>query len=101
MALKSFRAAAFAAKHFAARALHGVTTVLASLGAWGGRAEEKKKKPHKVVEPDVVEEAFPVDVVSRLREEMLSASLTAEVIARAKQRSKRIRAEESALLLMI
>lgn len=98
MALKTFRAAAFAAKHFAARALHGVSVVMASLGAWGGKTEEKKRKKPKLAAPEV-EESFPVEVVSRLRDEMLSSSIAADVIARAKTR--RIRAEETALLLMI
>ena len=75
-----------------------VPVSLASLGGWPAK---KRKKADEDDEPEEVSEAFPADVVSRIRNEMLSASLAQDVIARAKSRAKRMRSEEEALLLML
>ena len=75
-----------------------VPVSLASLGGWPAK---KRKKAHEDNDLEEVSEAFPADVVSRIRNEMLSASLAQDVIARAKSRAKRMRSEEEALLLML
>jgi hypothetical protein len=98
MALSTFRAALFAAKHFAAQTLAGVQQYFASLGAWGGKDEQEKPRKKKETPQEIVE-PLPVEVIARLREEMLSASLAADVVSRAKAR--RTRADEEALILMI
>ena len=72
---------------------------VASLGGWSG--EQKPKKKRLDDELETIQEAIPVDVVSRIRNEMLSASLAQDVIARAKSRAKRMRSDEEALLLML
>lgn len=91
--LKSFLRKAFSAKSF-----KGLGEFFASLGSWGGKVEEEKPRKKKEAQQQVVE-PLPVEVVARLREEMLSASLAADVVSRAKAR--RIRANEEALILMI
>lgn len=90
--LKSFLRKAFSAKSF-----KGLGEFFASLGAWGGKVEEEK--PRKKKAQQQIAEPIPVEVVARLREEMLSASLAVDVIQRAKAR--RNRADEEALILMI
>ena len=72
---------------------------VASLGGWSG--EQKREKKRFDDDLGEIEEALPLDVVSRIRNEMLSASLAQDVIARAKSRAKRMRLEEEALLLML
>ena len=70
---------------------------MASLGSWSGKTEEQRKK--EVIDDVVAEPIHPM-VVARLRDEMLSASLAQDVIARAKAASRK-RNNEVALLLMI
>jgi hypothetical protein len=75
-------------------------SVPASLGAWG--PVEQRKKPRKRLDDDLeVEESLPDATVARLTKEMLAASLSADMADRARTRSRRMRAEEEALLLMI
>jgi len=76
-----------------------VPVLPASLGGWTD--DRKRKKRRLDDELDEIQEALPADVVSRIRNEMLSASLAQDVIARAKSRAKRMRSEEEALLLML
>lgn len=73
--------------------------VQASLGAWGP-VERRKQRKRLDDDLDLVTEAMPAVEVARLRDEMLSASLSADVEARAKRRIKRM-AEEAAILLII
>ena len=76
-----------------------VPVLPASLGGW---ADDRKRKKNRLDdELNEIQEALPADVVSRIRNEMLSASLAQDVIARAKSRAKRMRSEEEALLLML
>lgn len=75
----------------------GIVIPLASLGAASLYKVERKENPSADVQAQV-QEAIPDDVVSRLREEMLAATMTAELIQRAKARR---RADEEALLLML
>ena len=96
---KVFSLKSFLKKSFSAISFKGLGEYFASLGAWGGKVEEVKKKRKKIV--DVVEEAIPQVVISRLRDEMLAASLTEEIIARAKARAKQKRNNTVALLMMI
>ena len=72
--------------------------VLASLGAWSGIKEEKPKheKP-----PETVSEALPDPVVARIKDELLSASLAAEVIERARTQAKRRKNQQLAILLTL
>jgi len=72
----------------------------ASLGAWCP-VEQPKKRKRRLDDDLDVEEALPAGEVARLRDEMLSASLSSDMEERAKKRWKRMRAEEDALLLMI
>ena len=62
---------------------------MASLGAWGGARRRK-------VLDDELEEALPGETVSRIRDEMLAASFTADAIKQAKRRRN-----EAILLLMM
>jgi len=100
-----FSLKSFLRKSFSALSFKGIGEHFASLGGWGGPAKEQKKKRKKVVEE--IQEALPPVVVSRLREEMIAASLTQDVIGRASAhaadvaRAKRNRVEEEALLLML
>ena len=77
-----------------------VMPAAASLGAWV--PVEQRKKPRKRLDDDLeVEEALPDATVARLTKEMLAASMYADMADRARTRSRRMRAEEEALLLMI
>lgn len=104
MALKTFRAAAFAAKTFAAQALAGTKQLLASLGAWGGNLvirKPKKDEDKLVIAPEAIPEAIPESVTSRIQSELLAATLAAEVIERAKQQAKRRKNQQIAILLTL
>lgn len=101
MALKTFRAAVFAAKHFAAQALAGTQELLASLGAWGGNLVIRKPKKEEKEKPVIVPEPIPEIVVSRIQSELLAASLAADVIERAKQQAKRRKNQQFAILLTL
>ena len=98
MAIKSFRSALFAAKTFAAQSLAGTRQFFASLGAWGGIKEEKPKQEKP---PETVSEALPDPVVARIKDELLSASLAAEVIERARTQAKRRKNQQLAILLTL
>lgn len=56
----------------------------------------KRKKPQ-----EEIESPLPPETAGRIRDELLGASLTADVIERAKARAKRIQAEETAILLIL
>jgi len=76
---------------------------VASLGGWSADPKPKKKRK-KALPDEQITEALPPAMVSRLKDEMLAASLTKDVIERAANHAatvKRVRAEEMALLLMI
>lgn len=93
---KSFLRTAFSAVSF-----KGLGEFFASLGAWGGEEQKKKKRKKKIEQIAAVSpEPIPVSMVSRLREEMIGASLADEVKQRA-IRLKRIRDEDEELLLML
>ena len=100
MAIKSFRSALFAAKTFAAQALAGTRQFFASLGAWGGGLV-KEEKPKQEKPPETVSEALPDPVVARIKDELLSASLAAEVIERARTQAKRRKNQQLAILLTL
>ena len=100
MALKTFKAAVFAAKHFAAQALAGTQELLASLGAWGGYLKERKPKKKKEEIVEVVPEALPDPVISRIQDELISASLAADVIQRARTQAQRQRNHAAILLTL-
>ena len=74
--------------------------VLAPLGAWGPVKTTTNNKP-AAISPDTVEEPIPASVVSRIQDELISASLAAEVIERAKQQAKRRKNQQFAILLTL
>ena len=73
--------------------------VLAPLGAWGGLVKEEKPKHEK--QPETAVEALPDPVVARIKDELLSASLAAEVIERARTQAKRRKNQQLAILLTL
>ncbi len=81
-------------------AISGISQqVPASLGGWGGDKEEKKKKRKP-------EEIIPIESVvsaasSKFRDEAISMALADEIMSRARARTKKLRADEEALLLML
>ena len=100
MAIKSFRSALFAAKTFAAEALAGTRQFFASLGAWGGGLVEKRK-PKRVKPIETISEPLPDPVIARIKDELLSASLAAEVIERARKQAQRRKNQQLAILLTL
>jgi len=69
-------------------------------GLGGVALERLPKKKHEEDEREAVEEALSAQTISRLRDELYSATLAAEVIERAKAAARR-RDEEEVLLLML
>ena len=98
MAIKSFRAAVFAAKTFAAEALGGTRQFFASLGAWGGSLKNEKKPEKK---QETISEPLPDPVIARIKDELLSASLAAELIERARKQAQRRKNQQLAILLTL
>lgn len=100
----AFQKCVFQADAFQAEQCDAPPPVVASLGGWGPfeKAPRRKKKEEVEFEQEV-EEALSKPVVSRIRAEMLSASIAVEVIERAKESARKTkkRREEEALLLMI
>ena len=74
--------------------------VLASLVAWGGGLV-KEEKPKQENQPETVVEALPDPVIARIKDELLSASLAAEVIERARTQAKRRKNQQLAILLTL
>ena len=74
--------------------------VLASLGAWGGGLVKEEKPKHEN-QPETVVEELPDPVVARIKDELLSASLAAEVIERARTQAKRRKNQQLAILLTL
>lgn len=67
--------------------------MLASLGAYGPIKRKAKRTDDDL---ETIEESLPVDVISRLRDETLAASVMAVAIKQAKRRRN-----EAVLLLMM
>jgi hypothetical protein len=86
-----FHRSSFSAKSFSSKSWRfDRAFVPASLGAWGPIKRIRR------ADEEVVEEAFPPAVVSRLRGEMLAAALMQDEIRKARRRR-----EEAVLLLMM
>lgn len=71
--------------------------VVASLGAWGKLPDKKREQEFS---PEVKED-IPVQVISRIRDEMLSASLAADVIERARKQAQQRKNQHIAILLTL
>ena len=72
--------------------------VLASLGAWGGSLKNENKPEKK---QETISEPLPDPVIARIKDELLSASLAAEVIERARKQAQRRKNQQLAILLTL
>lgn len=72
----------------------------ASLG-YAPMGERRRKKPHDEAEDDRIDEAMPPAMVSRLRDEMLSATLAADVVDRAQEQARKSKRRKDAAILLL
>lgn len=81
-----------------------VSLITGPLFASLGGTPDKPRKPVKAKRKkpqEEIESPLPPETAGRIRDELLGASLTADVIERAKARAKRIQAEETVILLIL
>lgn len=96
-----FLHSSFSAKSFSNRSWK-LDLPIPGIASLGGFSTDRKSKVRRLDDDlEEIEEALDAGTVTRLRNEMLSASLAQDVIDRAKARAKRMRSEEEALLLML
>jgi hypothetical protein len=74
--------------------------LLASLGA-APVSERRRKRPDEEREDEQIADAIPPAMVSRLRDEMLSATMAADVVERAQDMARKAKRRKDAAILLL